>query len=185
MEEWIASETIHTGPVFSVESGKARLDDGSVAVREVVRHRGGAAVVPVMDGRVFLVRQYRIAVEGEVVELAAGIIDPGEDAETAARRELKEELGFEAERLVPVSRYYSSVGYLDESVRIFLAFGLKRVDRSPEPEERIEVVSELLADLPRKLAERHFDDAKTIIGLYDLLAYLAGQGEGLMMNDER
>jgi len=180
-EEWIREpETVYSGRVLSVCAGEVRLEDGTVAQREVVRHSGSVAIVPVLDDAVVLVRQFRITIEREIDELAAGRIDEGETPEQAARRELEEELGYVAERMVPGSSYYSSVGFLDEVLHIFLAFGLKQTQARPEDDERIARVFVPLEEVRETLAANVLDDSKTIIGLWDLVSYLdhAGREEG-------
>ena len=109
MERWVESQKVHEGPVFSVWSGRAALDDGSIVPRDVVRHGRSVAVVPVLQRAVILVRQFRIAIERDIIEIPAGRIQEGEQPESAARRELEEETGYRTGKMVPGPRPQSSV----------------------------------------------------------------------------
>ena len=173
METWVRREQRYEGKIISLWVGEARLDDGTVVGREMVRHPGGVAIVPVLDGAVILIRQFRIAVGREILELPAGRLEEGEDPESSARRELEEEIGYRAGQMVPAASYYSSVGFTDERMHLFLAFQLQRTAAKPEPDERIQQVRLPLGEIERMLDGAEFEDSKTIIGLRELLAYLA------------
>ena len=177
METWIRSKTIHQGPIFAVRTGEARLDDGTVVHREIVEHEGGVGVVPVVGDRVLLVRQYRIACGKAVLEIPAGRVEGGEDIGHRARCELEEEVGYRAGRLVHVARCHCSPGFTNELDHIFLAFDLEKTQQNLEFDERIEIVELPIADIEDKLEQLEFDDGKTIIGLRELLAYLAKHPE--------
>lgn len=176
MEKWINSTEVFRGAVFSVTSGTAVLDDGQTVRRDIVNHIGSVAIVPVLNDSVLLVKQHRISIGREIPEIPAGRIDEGEDPETAARRELEEELGYAAGRLVRGSSFYSSVGFLDEIIHLFMAFDLEKREARPEPDERIEEIVESLAEVEKKLLNHEYQDAKTIIGLNELLQYLSAPG---------
>lgn len=175
METWIAKEEIHKGKIFSLWGGKVALDNGKLAVREYVRHPGGVAIVPVLDNHVLLVRQFRIAIERELIELPAGLLEAGEQPIDCAARELEEELGYRASELVPLAACYSSVGFANERIHIFLARGLEKTKLNPDAEERIGEVRLSLDEIRSRLDAQDFEDAKTIIGLRETLAYLARQ----------
>jgi len=172
METWIAKEEIHKGKIFSLWGGKVSLDNGDTAVREYVRHPGGVAIVPVVDNNVILIQQFRIAIGREVIELPAGLLEPEEEPIQCAARELEEELGYRARELVPLASFYSSVGFADERMHIFLAVEPEKTRLKRDPDERIREIfmpTEMIAD---RLAAQAFEDAKTIIGLREFLAYL-------------
>jgi ADP-ribose pyrophosphatase len=126
-----------------------------VALRDVVRHPGGVGVLPIHDGRVWLIRQYRVAVGRDVLEIPAGKLDRGEDPEVAARRELEEELGLIATHLTRLGAMLPSPGYTDEVIHLYAANGIVPGGRSPDgvEEHAAEVVSlefdELLAMIDR------------------------------------
>lgn len=175
METWVSRKIVHEGPIFSVVVGQAQLDDGQLAVREMVVHHGGVAIVPVDGDEVILIRQFRIAVGREMLELPAGRLEGDELPAVRAAQELEEEIGVTAVSLLEIAAYYSSAGFTNERMYIFLAEGLVETAVSPEYDERIEPVRIPIAALPRMLAAKQFEDAKTIIGLRELLAYRAAQ----------
>jgi ADP-ribose pyrophosphatase len=183
VETWQDQSEVYHGPVFSVWDGTVKLDDGTSAKRAVVRHQGSVAIVPVVDDTVVLVRQFRIAVGKHVLEIPAGRIEAGESAEESARRELREELGYRAGRMVAGPSYYSSVGFLDEQVHIFLAFDLEQVGSQPDKDERFEVVKMSMTDVAAGLQAGKFDDAKTVIGLRELMARRVGPPSNLTARD--
>jgi len=160
------------GRIISLWVGDVQLDDGSTASREVVRHPGGVAIVPVLDDSVILIRQFRISIGREILELPAGRLEKNENPEDCARRELEEEIGYHAGKIVPAVSYYSSVGFTDEKMHIFLAFQLQRVGENLESDERIQRIDVPIAEIRSKLANNEFEDSKTIIGLRELLAYI-------------
>jgi ADP-ribose pyrophosphatase len=170
-EHWVYHEVAFSGPVFDVDTGEAILDDGQRVRRDVVRHRGSVAVVPVIGDHVLLVKQFRISIGRDIIEIPAGRIDNGERPETSARRELKEELGYEAGQLMQGASYFSSVGFLDEIVHIFLASDLTRTETNREVDEKIQEVKMSIDDVKKGLLERRFEDSKTIIGLYELMSH--------------
>jgi|SRR5688572_3571460 ADP-ribose pyrophosphatase len=172
MEKWITKEEIHKGKIFSLWGGKVSLDNEGTVVREIVRHPGGVAIVPVIDNSVILIRQFRIAIERELIELPAGRLEPNEEPDSCARRELEEEIGYRAKKLIPLATYFSSVGFTDERMHIYLALDLEKTSLQLETDERIREVSMPIEMIQAKLTSQEFEDAKTIIGLREYLAYL-------------
>lgn len=172
MEKWTDKKEIYRGKVFTIHTGQVELDDGTITSREVVRHRGGVAMVPVLDSSVIFVRQYRIAIEREILEIPAGLLEPDEPPEAAARRELIEETGYSANILIPGPECYASCGYTDELLRVYLALDLEKAVKNHDFDERLEEVIMPLEEAGRRLAEKNFEDAKTIIGLHELFRYL-------------
>ena len=173
MEKWVTKEEIHKGKIFSLWGGRVALDNGDSAIREYVRHAGGVAIVPVIDNYVILIRQFRIAIERELIELPAGRLEPDEDPADCARRELEEEIGYRAGELIPLASYFSSVGFTDERMHIFLALEPEKATSKLEADERIHEVILSVESIQEKLDAQSFEDAKTIIGLREFLAYRA------------
>jgi 8-oxo-dGTP pyrophosphatase MutT (NUDIX family) len=157
----ITEETLHDGPRFSVHRGTFR-DGGGERTREWVRSPAAAAVVAYDTERVHLVRQAREAIgRDDVLELPAGLIDvAGESPADTARRELREEVGLEADLWVHATTFYSSSGFCDEQVHVFLATGLRKVG---DVEEGLDLVTWSLDDLDG-LIDGNID-AKTLVGL--------------------
>ena len=168
MEEWIHRETAFSGRLIRIDRGTVRLDDGRETQREVMVHPGGVGVVPVVGDSVVLVRQFRIAIGRDMLEIPAGKFEPGDTPELRARLELEEEAGLTLGRLVPIGVMYPSVGFLSEVLHLFLAFDLREVPARPEWDERIEVVRMSLDDARRRLRAHEFEDAKTRVGLHAL-----------------
>ena len=171
METWLHRKMEYEGRIISVENGMVRMADGHEAPREVVRHPGAVGIIPFDGTDVILVRQYRIPVEDYVIEIPAGKIEPGDTPEQRARIELKEETGYTAGRWESAGSFFPSVGILDETVHLFLAFDLEPGEQALEEDEVIELRRMSLEDVREGLASRFFSDAKTIIGLQELIAH--------------
>lgn len=172
MEHWDRSEIVYRGKIVNLRTGHVRLDDGSTAFREIVEHAGGVAVVPYLGDGVALIRQYRVAIGRELLEIPAGKIEGGESPETRAAAELAEETGYTAKRLLPIGAIYPSCGFLTEKIHLFLGLDLSAGEQRLEPDERIEVVHLSLDTVRTMLRHHQFQDAKTVAGLYALFDYL-------------
>lgn len=140
--------------------------DGRAHPYEVIRHPGAAAIVPWLpDGRLLLVRQPRPAVGRELLEIPAGTLDPGEDAEACARRELEEETGYRAARWRRLIRFHPSPGILDERMWLYEARDLEPGTAHPDTDEQITNVPIAPADIAGLVARGEIADAKTLVGL--------------------
>lgn len=172
MEQWQERHTIYQGPVFEVQSGTVRLGNGGLALRDVVIHQGGVTIAAAVDGNVIMIRQFRVAIETTLLELPAGMVEGEEDPRERAAKELREETGYHAGRLELVADYYVSPGYTTERMRVYLADDLTFVGQALDGDEQIEVVSVPLAEAKAMLSSGRLQDAKTIIGLRELVARL-------------
>jgi ADP-ribose pyrophosphatase len=164
------SETeLHRGFRFTVNEVRYRAADGTEFDRQVVHHPGAVAVVPLHDdGSVTLVRQFRAAIDGDLLELPAGLRDvAGEADRRTAERELVEEAGLVADDLELLVTFLTSPGFCDESVSVFLATGLHEVDHDRQgiEEQHMTVERIPLDDALALIGEGVVTDAKTIIGL--------------------
>ncbi len=140
----VSVDTPHRGRLFSVQVLTWTDGAGRTVRREVVRHPGAVLVVPILpDGRIVMIRNHRVAVGGRLWELPAGTLEAGEDPARAAARELQEETGYRAGSVERLAEFYTSPGFCDELMRVFVARGLEPVERRLEPGEDIEV--EILA----------------------------------------
>ena len=167
--ERISAQTEFEGRLFTVCTGTFRHEDGGEAQREWVQHDGAVGVVVHDGSSLYLVRQPREAIGApDLLELPAGKLDvEGEQPLETAKRELAEEIGKAAEHWEPLLRYYSSPGFTNEEVHLFLATGLSDVEQPEvEEDERIELVVRPLAELDALIEE--VVDAKTLIGLLEL-----------------
>jgi ADP-ribose pyrophosphatase len=170
--EWerLEREPAFEGRVFSVvrDTVRVRVDgEERVARWDVVRHPGAVAVVPLFDdGSVAMVRQFRYPVEDRILEIPAGTRDPGEPWEACAARELEEEVGARAERWTLLATFYTTPGFCDEQMRLFLAEGLSAGQVALDEDEHIVVERVGLEDALAKVAAGEVQDAKTIVGLH-------------------
>jgi len=160
-----SSRTTHEGEIVSVRIDEFEYEDGESAEREIVAHPGAVAIVAHDEKRFFMVRQPREPVgEEALLELPAGKLDEeGETPLQCAQRELVEEVGVEAADWRELKRVYTSPGFSDEQVHLFIATDLTRVDPQPSEGERIEIVEVPLADLDDAIDS--CADAKSLIGL--------------------
>lgn len=150
---------------MSLRIDEVTLPSGREDAREIVEHRGAVAVVPLTDqGEVLLVRQYRGPAKGNLLEIPAGTLEPGEDPDAALRRELAEEIGMRAAHTERLLTFYPSPGFLTEVVHLYLATGLS--PHKLEAEEEDLTIIRLPLHEARAMAERgEIRDAKSIIGL--------------------
>ena len=176
--ERLRAETKYEGKIFTVAEETFRHEDGEEATREIVRHKGAVGVVAHDGERIYLVRQPREAIGvPDLLEIPAGKLDvDGEEPLEAAKRELAEEIGKQAEHWESLGSFYTSPGFASEEIHLFLATGISDVDERPEvhENERIDVEVRSLEDLELLIAEA--TDSKTIIGLARLQALLAADG---------
>lgn len=159
------------GRIFSVETLDVRLSDGSSSWREIVRHHGGAGVCAVRDGKICLVRQFRVALGRMSLEIPAGKLDPGEDPSVCAARELEEETGLVAQSIEPLAVSAGAPGFNDEKTRIFYARGLSQGSACPDEGELVDVVWIPISDMVEAIQAGLIEDAKTVISV---LAVAAG-----------
>ena len=163
-ETTISSETVYDGKIIRVEKDKVRLPNGKEALREVVRHQGGVCVCAVdSDLNLFFVRQYRYPFAGEMLELPAGKLDvAGEDEYDGALRELKEETGIVAADMMPLGEIYSSVGFCDEAIHMYLAVNIKQEEQCLDEDEFIHVEKIPLGRAVEMCLKGELRDAKTV-----------------------
>jgi 8-oxo-dGTP pyrophosphatase MutT (NUDIX family) len=167
--ERVSADTEFEGSIFTVRSGTFRHEDGGEVEREWVEHNGAVGIVAHDGEQVFLVRQPREAIGApDLLEVPAGKLDvEGEEPLETAKRELAEEIGKAAEHWEPLARFYTSPGFTNEEVQLFLATGLSDVQQPEvEEDERIELVTHPLADLDALIDQ--VTDSKTLIGLLQL-----------------
>lgn len=164
-----AEKVVHRGAVVTVSELEVATPEGETVTREVVRHPGAVAVVPLFDdGTVLLVRQWRAALGGELIEIPAGKRDVADEpAEITANRELLEETGFWAGRLEKLVGFHNSAGFSDEHTIVYLGRGLREADAHRHgPEERHMTVERVpFSKALERISAGEITDAKTVIGL--------------------
>lgn len=163
-ERTLKSELVYGGKLLRIERLEVEIDSGAVAVREVVRHPGAVVVLPRLpDGRWVLVRQFRKAIERELVEAVAGTLGPGEDPAACAARELAEETGYAAATLQKLGTMYPAPGYTDERLHVyFAAVGGRASGHAPDEDERIENVYLTSQELAAMIRAGRIEDAKAL-----------------------
>ena len=162
----LSTRRVYEGKVLSLDVDEVLEPEGVRATREVVRHRGSVAALPVHeDGRMVLVRQYRYAVDALVWELPAGRLDPGETVEDAARREMEEEVGLRPRGLEPLATFYTTPGFCDERMHLFRATGLESVAARPEADERIESRAFTRTEVEEMIRRGEIAEGKTLVAL--------------------
>jgi len=164
--ECLETKSIYKGRIFEVEQRTVLLPDGKKAQWDMVKHNGAAAVLAITDdGDLLLVRQYREGAKEVTLELPAGKLDPGENPETCALRELEEETGWRAEKIKFLMRLHPASAYLSEEIHIFLAEGLKPGKLNLDADEFVTIETHSVADILQMIDEGKITDSKTLVGV--------------------
>ena len=166
MSKFISRETVFAGRVLDVAVEKHQMPDGRQSSFEIIRHPGGAAVLPVLpDGRVLLIRQFRPAIGEMIFEIPAGRLEPGESAQECAGRELIEEVGYSSAQILPLGGFWSTVGFCDEYIHLFLGLDLITAEQNLEPDEVIDLCPMTFAEALQKVENGEILDSKTQLAL--------------------
>lgn len=177
----IESRRVYTGKIISLDLDTVRFPDGSVGGLEMIRHPGASAVVPFLsdprgqDPQVLMIRQYRYAADGYLYEIPAGRLNRGEDPRDCAARELKEETGCTAEHFEHLLTMYTTPGFTDEKIHLFMATGLVAGETKHEADEFLELHPMLLSRALEMVAAGEIQDAKTALGLLFAAGFRAGR----------
>jgi len=175
----IETRRVYTGRIVSLDVDTVRFPNGSVGSLEMLRHSGASAVVPFLDdparpdARVLLVRQYRYATDGYVYEIPAGRLDDGEDPEACGHRELREETGYSTASLTHLTTFYTTPGFTDERIHLFMATEMTAGDAVLESDEVLEAHPVEFRVALEMARSGKIVDGKTIIGLFMAQARLA------------
>src|SRR5690625_3631491 len=164
-----AEKTLHTkhifkGKIFSVQVDKVQLPNGKTSTRELVKHPGAVAVIPITEDRkILFVEQYRKPLEKTLIEIPAGLIEPDEEPKITAIRELEEETGYTTKNIKYVTSFYTSPGFADELIHIYYTDELELLDRAVagDEDEFIELVALTLEEAKTYVKEQRIHDAKT------------------------
>ncbi len=167
----LSSRLIHDGRVVHLSVDEVRFPDGSTGELELVRHKGASAIVPLKRGKrngesiVILIRQFRYAAGGYIYEIPAGIPEEGEGWEDCALRELEEETGLKADGLRHLTRIFTTPGFTDEVIHLFLAQDLREGDVRRDEDEFMEVVEVPFPRVLEMIREGEIRDGKSIVAL--------------------
>ncbi len=165
----ISSQRVYTGKIVSLDVDEVRYPNGSTGKLEMIRHPGASAVVPLSgdesDPKVVLIRQYRYAASGFLYEIPAGRLDPGESPEECARRELREETGYTARHLEELTTIYTTPGFTDERIHLFLAREIAEGQSAVEEDEILDIELVPLSRAIEMVEAGEIVDAKTSLAL--------------------
>ena len=166
-ETFLSKDEIYPGKIIRVETWQVALPNGGTALREIVRHNGASAIVPVDGaGMVTMVRQHRVAIDKCTWEIPAGKLDsPNEDPFDAAKRELEEETGLQAEHWQKLTSMYTTPGFCNERITIYLATGLSQHPAHPDEDEFLRIKKIPLDDAIAQCVSGEIQDGKTLVGL--------------------
>jgi ADP-ribose pyrophosphatase len=167
----VGGRRAYSGRVISVDLDLVRFPDGSTGELEIVRHPGASAIVPFLDDpgspdpRIVLIRQYRYAASGYLYEVPAGRLESGEAPIVCAERELREETGYRAGRLEPLLTLFTTPGFTDERIHVFLAASLTKGTAARELDEFIELVPRRLSEATAMIECGEIEDAKSALAI--------------------
>ena len=176
----VSTRRAYSGRIIHLDLDRVRFPDGSEGELEMIRHPGASAVVPFLsdptgdDPVVLLIRQYRYAAEQFLYEIPAGRLDPGESPADCARRELREETGCEAEHLEFLTTIYTTPGFTDEQIHLFMATGLTVGVANREHDEFMEIERMPVSQVLNRIKDGEISDSKTIVGLLYATGFRVG-----------
>jgi ADP-ribose pyrophosphatase len=172
-EKTVSSEQIFKGKILTLFYDKVELPNGIIATREKVGHPGAVAVVPVNDRKeVVLVKQYRHPIEKVLIEIPAGKLESGESALKCAERELHEEAGVVNGKLTHLITIYTSPGFSDEKMDIFIATEFEEKENNPDHDEFLHIFKAGINECLKMIEDGQILDAKSIIGIMLARDYL-------------
>ena len=164
-ERVVYSAPAYQGKLVDLYLETVELPDGQQSLREIVRHPGAVAVVPLLGEDVLLVRQYRVAARAATLEIPAGTLDPDEAPDQAAARELQEEIGYRPGTLTRLGGEYTAPGYTTEFIHLYLAQDLTASQLTGDADEFIEVVRLPFAEALQRVLDGEIQEGKTQLGL--------------------
>ncbi|MBU7583767.1 MAG: NUDIX hydrolase [Nostoc sp. TH1S01] len=169
LPQLLKQRLFHKGRKFDFEVNRLRLPNKSEGEWECIRHPGGALAVPVTnEGKLVLVRQYRFAVQGRILEFPAGTLERNEDPQETIRREIEEETGYSAQKWRKLGEFFLAPGYSDEIIYAFLAQDLEKLETPPKQDEDEDIETVLLTpeELEKAILAGEPVDAKSIASFF-------------------
>ncbi len=176
VERTIKSDKIYQGKIINLRIDTVELPDQKYSKREIVEHPGAVAVVPITeDNEIIMVKQYRKSVEEYLLEVPAGKLEIGEEPLECAGRELLEETGYRCEDIKYLFKIFTSPGFSNEVISIFLARNLIKDNPQPDEDEYIEIEKHSIDELTQMIDQEQIKDAKTITALLYIKSYLENE----------
>lgn len=176
---------VHEGRIVNLSIDAVRFPDGTTGELEMIRHPGAAAILPVVgsveeeDPEVLILRQYRYAAGGYLYEVPAGLPDGGDEAwDACARRELEEETGWRAGALRPLTRIYTTPGFTDEVIRLYVAEALEEGETRLDDDEFVEVVRKPFSEVVEMVRTGEIVDCKSVATILYAARFVVGEGRG-------
>jgi ADP-ribose pyrophosphatase len=175
--EVLRSETVYQGPVFDIRQDFLRLPDGASARIDVVDHRDSVTILPIDEtGLIWFIRQYRRPIDCDLLELPAGVKEPGEDPLSSAQRELREEIGMAARSMQEIGSFYLAPGYSSEFMHVFLARDLYPSPLPGDVDEIIQIEKKSASEAIRLAESGELQDSKSIIALFWAIPFISQPG---------
>ncbi len=162
IEKTIKENIVYDGKILRLNCDDVLAANGEIVKREIIHHHGGVCILAEVDGKIAFVKQYRYSYKEEMFELPAGKLEKGEDSYQAGIRELEEEVGLHAERLIDYGEMYPSCGYTNEIIHLYKAEGLSKVERHLDSDEDIDIYYFSLEEALKMIETNVIKDAKTI-----------------------
>jgi ADP-ribose pyrophosphatase len=167
-EKTLSSEKIYSGKVISLQVDEVELPNGKIAKRELIKHPGAVAIIAITDeNKIVMVEQYRKALEQTIIEIPAGKLERGEQPDVCAKRELEEETSYECESLELLNSFYTSPGFANEIVHVFLAKGLTKMEDAAglDEDEFVNLMELTIEEALQAIEDKKIYDAKTIFAV--------------------
>ena len=177
----VGSRREYTGRVINLDIDQVRFPNGKVGDLEIIRHSGASAIIPFLgdpsgdDPQILLIRQYRYAADGFIYEIPAGRLEPGEPPVECAVRELHEETGCTAEKMEHLYTMYTTPGFTDEKIHLFVATGLVRGESALEADEFVEVLPTQMSAALKMIKDGTITDAKTALSILYVAGFFLGR----------
>jgi ADP-ribose pyrophosphatase len=163
----LSRQSVYQGRAFSVEQVQLELPDGRSSTYDLVKHDAAVTIVPLSeDGCIYFVNQFRLGCEGDLLELPAGVLDEGEDPQTGAGRELREEIGMAARELILLGDFFMSPGYSTEKMYVYLARGLYPAPLEQDEDEFLSLSKLMYVEVWNLVRSGGIKDGKTLAALF-------------------
>lgn len=168
-EKTLNSQIVYDGKIITVRRDEVELANGRKSFREVVEHSGGVVIVALKGDSILFVKQFRYPIKEVITELPAGKLEKGEDPDNACERELEEETGYRAKHWTSLGYIYTSIGFCDEKLYLYLAQELEFVGEHPDEGEILENYEYKIKDVEEMIQNGKINDAKTICAIHRAL----------------